>query len=443
MVFRALVCFVVAASWGCISTEANAQRTLQNADAFVTDLPPDGEQAPSVPVPLQLRTPGELPVLQSDTPPLNTPSLNSQLNRPPYDDYSSQVPSQFANQRQSIPTPQGGFNVRLAQAPKMLGDFFGRSSTNFIVDNAQGDPPTFDLSIPAGGPTDLTGRLRVHDNNSALPQDRVYLDYSYFKNAKLLSSGVDVNRFAPGFEKTFGNGIGSVEIRMPMASTLDSNYEAGFPNPASNFELGSLGIITKLLLYVEKDWVLAAGLGISVPTGDDLRVSILGANGLNINNKSVHLLPYLAWAYSPRNSSAFAHAFLTFDFDTNGAEVFGDQGTGFDRFGTWNDQNLVTFNVAYGSWLYENRCRHRCNRLQGIAWSAELHYTATLNDPDVISSGKFILGDPTADLSLLNATIGVHAEVGKTTYTAGFVTPLTSDDRVFDGELRLFANRAF
>ncbi|MEM8866281.1 MAG: hypothetical protein AAGF31_12115, partial [Planctomycetota bacterium] len=116
-------------------------------------------------------------------------------------------------------------------------------------------------------------------------------------------------------------------------------------------------------------------------------------------------------------------------------------GAGLESIGTWNDQSLVTLNLAYGQFAYQ-ACSPR-QRLQSLAWSTELHYTANISDADSVSGGTFVVGDPDANISLLNATIGGHARVGLTTFTAGYVVPLTSNDRVFDGELRLFANQAF
>ncbi len=63
--------------------------------------------------------------------------------------------------------------------------------------------------------------MKLSENTSPIPRDRVFVNYSYFDNVPLQQGGVDVNRFVPGFEKTFFNGITSVEVRAPMASTLD------------------------------------------------------------------------------------------------------------------------------------------------------------------------------------------------------------------------------
>jgi len=299
------------------------------------------------------------------------------------------------------------------------------------------------MELPAAGPGDIIGRSRLSDNNSALPQDRVYLDYSYFHNAALTANGVDVNRFSPGIEKTFGDGIGSVEVRMPMGFTINSSRISGAGPDTSNAEFGNMVIAPKLLLFANEDLALAAGMGVTLPTGDDIDVRMAnGVEVLSITNEAVHLLPYLAMLYAPEGSNAFAHAFLTFDFDTNGAATYANvTGGGLERIGTWRDQNLVSLNVAYGQFLYQSQCQ--CDRLKSVAWSTELHYTATMNDADSVTGGTFTVGNSDADLSLLNGTIGGHMRVGQTTLTLGYTTPLTSNDRVFDGEIRFFANRAF
>ena len=79
-----------------------------------------------------------------------------------------------------------------------------------------------------------------------------------------------------------------------------------------------------------------------------------------------------------------------------------------------------------------------------MAWSAELHYTATANNADSVSlaSGDTI-GDPNNDLSVLNGTVGAHTQIGQTLVTTAYSFPLGGDDRVFDGEFRLLVNRNF
>jgi len=304
-------------------------------------------------------------------------------------------------------------------------------------------PNPVDIVLPTPSAGDIVGRVRLQDNNSPLPQNRIFFDYNFFYNVPFTTEGVNVNRFSPGIEKTFWNGMASFEIRLPMAITLNSNIISDLPSDVSNYEFGNIALSTKFLLTSTENTALAVGLGVSLPTADDLDIGLAdGTDLLSIQNQSPHILPYLAFLYAPNYSDFFAQAFLTFDFDTRGSPVYANvNGLGLNEIGTWQDQNLITLSFSAGSWLYENR--NPCSRVNRIGWSAELHYTSTLNDADSVSAGSFTVGDPDADLSLLNGTIGGHVRLRKTTFTVGYSVPLTSSDRVFDGELRFFANRAF
>ena len=71
-------------------------------------------------------------------------------------------------------------------------------------------------------------RVKVAENNSAIPQDRILFNYNHFHNAiernrrdlvgPVVSDGqFDVDRCTFGIEKTFLDGLWSVEIRMLLA----------------------------------------------------------------------------------------------------------------------------------------------------------------------------------------------------------------------------------
>lgn len=507
---------------------------IDDPDAFASDL----EEPP---------VPGEEEELAPPTPREPAPLVAPPVSSPPVSSLSPRTQATPAITRTNAPQLQGGFTVRLARAPHMMGDFFGNSfspmsgqvfighavhhldgvtlsgindihsivavdaadigvplsgtvytysnssvgSAPFFFDQIITPPlpgqvdnltsastpgrtfsavdsgdtadvyepfeslpdltgaPVYDvyeviqMVLPAAGPGDLLGRTRLQDNNSAMPQDRVYFDYSYFHNAALTAGGVDVNRFAPGFEKTFLGGMGSVEVRVPLGMTINSNLVSGLPADTSNFEMGNVVIAPKLLLSSDPDLAIACGLGVALPTADDVVVRMQnGAEALRVENDAVHLLPYFAVLYAPCGSNSFGHLFLTYDFDVNGNGVYADLGgSSLSSIGAWSDQHLVTLNLSYGRWVYQ--AANACDRLQGVALSAELHYTGSVSDADSVSGGTFVVGDPTADISLLNATIGGHVRLGQTTFTAGYSLPVTSDDRVFDGELRAIVNRAF
>lgn len=293
--------------------------------------------------------------------------------------------------------------------------------------------------LPVGNPGDIVGRVRVQDNNSALPQDRVYFDYNYFHNARFSTNGFGVNRIVPGVEKTFLDGMGSVEVRVPMAVTLNSETTFGQPIDTSNYEMGNLTITPKLLLWSSEEELFAAGVGVSLPTADDIDV----VNLLKISNDSVHLIPYLAYLYTPKRTDYFVHAFLTCDFDTQGNNVQANvSGSGLEDIGVYNDQTLISASASLGKFFYRNHSRSA--RIEAMAWTTELHYTSTVTNADFIQAGAFQVGNAQgSDLNLLNGTLGAHAKLQKSTVTAGYTVPINSNERLFDGEFRLFINRPF
>ena len=239
IILRAACRLAVLVAWNLLSLTGLAQVAMQDAGVFTSDLPlgnlpPAGRLGPAAPQPQAMPSP---------VPPRTS--------------------AQPVNRQQSMPTPRGSFNIRLAQAPKMLGDFFGPPASQLCVDFDAGlnlptqtqssINPQFEqgvcFSIP--NPSSLAGRLRLQDNNSALPQDRIFFDYSYFHNAQLVTAGAEVNRYTPGFERTFADGYGSVEIRIPMAATLNSQFDLFNPGDASQYEFGNMSFITKFVLHEE------------------------------------------------------------------------------------------------------------------------------------------------------------------------------------------------
>ncbi|MEM8864877.1 MAG: hypothetical protein AAGF31_04955, partial [Planctomycetota bacterium] len=444
----AVVCVAVG------TTIASAQPAAGPAepDAFATDLPPAAQgQSPSA-QPAPPSAVPEPPTLDPQT--LDPQTLEPEAPQP----FSPTTPATPAVDLPTSPQLQGGFTVRLARAPKMMGDFFGNNFSpvhgEMFVGRAvqqttgmnefrlidESDPPVVylggpsgtlpgsffepgptppapdfvdglesnipgdfvavgttdavdvfafasdtsadipgarvfnifqevDMLLPAAGPSDLIGRTRLQDNNSAMPQDRVYFDYSFFHNAALTAGGVEVSRFAPALEKTFFDGMASVEVRVPFGVTLNSNLVAGVAPDTSNYEFGNVVIAPKLLLWSSRELAIASGLGVALPTGDDITVSTTGGvEAIRVDNDAVHLLPYFAMLYRPCGSNAFAHAFLTFDFDANGNATYANvTGAGLESIGTWNDQSLVTLNLAYGQFAYQ-ACSPR-QRLQSLAWS--------------------------------------------------------------------------
>ena len=328
--------------------------------------------------------------------------------------------AQPLNPPASASTPavsQGSF------APNMIGDAFG---PGFLVNNN-------DLFASPGG---SVGSSKIAENASPLPRDRVYLNYSYFDGVPLLPNGVNVNRFTPGVEKTFFNGMSSIEVRAPFASTLSNTLFVNDHNDISSAEFGNLTIFLKQLLYRSDTLAVSGGLGMALPTASD--IAVFDMQGLppltRIQNQSVHLLPFLGSLYTPTDQ-LFVQQFLQFDFDANGNAVSLDVGNGLQPFGRLNEMSFLYYSIGGGYWLYNNPNSDRL--FTRIAPIVELHYNKSLTRADALL--------PPSSLDLLNGVVGLTAMMGENkALTVAYTTPLSAgDNRQFNGELRLMFNWYF
>jgi hypothetical protein len=260
----------------------------------------------------------------------------------------------------------------------------------------------------------------------------------------LFPGGVNVNRFSPGFEKTFFSGDASLEARFPFATTLDNDLVADGFTDTNNLEFGNIYLALKALLYTTNTTAFSAGLATILPTGDDVNVTMSNGTPLvHIENESVHLLPFLGGLYVP-NDRFFAQGFWQFDFDANGNSVHLNRfGNGLTQAGTANDATFMFIDVGVGYWLYRNTTGN--SKITGIAPTVELHYNRSLQDSDVIQNGIFQIGNFQDDIQNLNALIGGTVQLGQSTnLTAAYVTPIgNSADQFFDGEARISLNWFF
>ena len=304
--------------------------------------------------------------------------------------------------------------------------------------------PEYVVNVPSPAAGGVIGRMKIAENTSPLPRDRVFFNYSYFNGVPLIANGVDVNRFTPGFEKTLFNGNASIEVRAPFASTLSNNIVADGVTNANSTQFGNLTLYYKQLLYRSETNAVSGGLGIALPTASDMHVvTSAGASLVNIKNESIHLLPFLGHLYTP-NEQFFFQQFLQFDFDTNGdpVDVAGVNGV-MTSAGRANDVTFLYYSVSAGYWLYDNPdSDHLFNRIAPIV---ELHYNRSLQTTDVVSANGFQIGNYSDNVEVLNATVGMTAMMGQSkTLTVGYVTPLGGgSDKQFNGELRLIFNWFF
>jgi hypothetical protein len=304
------------------------------------------------------------------------------------------------------------------------------------------DQPPVVAFVPSPGAGGVVGRIKVAEDNNPLPRDRVIFDYDHFSGVPLTGASWNVDRFAFGIEKTFFDQRFSIELRLPFASTLNSDFVSGAES--SNTELGDLRIALKALLYRCEAFNLAAGLGIHVPTADDIRVVLPDGTPLaHFSNESVILTPYVAALFTP-GERFFAQTWLSFDFDTNGSPVeVNSTLTGLQSVGRLSDTTSMLVDAQVGYWLYI--ASDPCSLVQRLAPFIELHYLTSLENPEVLQQGGIVVGDTGGHREELNLSAGFVAELGhRVQLSVGAAVPLLgSSDRTFDWQLGVRASVFF
>lgn len=283
------------------------------------------------------------------------------------------------------------------------------------------------------------GSYNVAENNKALPMDRVYFQFNGFANAIPYSPGgpTGLQMYTLGFEKTFFEGLWSVDLRMPFNSGLAFNSNT-LSSDSGN--VGNLSLFLKRLLYQDEGLAIAGGLGVGLPTGSDV-VTKTQFEQLTVQNQAVHLMPFLAFTAAP-NEDWFFQAFTQIDFAASGNNVASSQ----RQFGKYTEQNILHLDTTIGRWFVQNQGYRYLN---GIAGVLELHYASSIQDSDSVPvSGGSLLGQinvPDNRFDLLNLTSGLHFQLTPlSNLRVGAVVPLrASPDRVFDSEIQVSFNRYF
>lgn len=354
---------------------------------------------------------------------------------------------------------------RLASAPDMFGDFFmSGGNLNFRQNDqgvANGRPATFgSYSIPAAGGS---RRVKIAENNKAMPEDRLIFSYNHFENAlqftetPLLNPAAGVtqtfpiDRYTIGLEKTFLEGLWSCEVRMPFQGAFGFQ---GTDQAGTGGQIGNLAVILKHLLVEDDDFSFAVGLGIDIPTGSDFTLIDNGgapmtpATRFTFYNDSLHLLPYAGFLFAG-DRPYFINCFLQVDIATNGNRIDAGPVNGpAANLGLFTEQNLLFFDVGTGYWLFRDEVDD--GGLTSLAAILEFHYTSSLQDTDAIvatAGGRPInYRNNFNRFDIVNVTAGVQAMLfDNTSVRVAGVFPLGSrdDQRFFDSELQVQINRKF
>ncbi len=322
---------------------------------------------------------------------------------------------------------------RLAGFPNMFGDSYG---DQLMVGDIAGHH-VVDIPSLGGG-----RQLKIAENDKALPMDRVFFMYNHFHNAieanldSLGTRSYAIDQYTIGLEKTFREGLWSVELRMPFHGTPDV---AGADMVVGSGEVGNLAVTLKRLLYVGPTTAIGAGLAIGTPTGED--VTGMGAvSSYSLSNDAVHLAPFIGFLHAPYGR-IFSEGFIQVDVPTNSNRVC----FGGSNLGMLTEQPLLYVDFALGYWLHRNPY---APRITGVAAMVEYHYTMTLEDADIVSGTDryqiLQFGNTANRLDISNLTLGLHTELGLTTVRVGGVFPLSGGaNRLYDAEVQVSVNRRF
>jgi len=415
-------------------------------------------------------------------------------------------------------TPQRNLSPRVAQRTSRSlrrSSAAGMASVPFMIgDTGAGTCVSFGgllIDADLAHPTLTCSRLNISENNTPLPTDRVFFSYRHFRNATparffQFSRDFDVNRFTIGGERTFGQGLFSVEVRVPMEGRLSSNMVSQdrslFGGPTQPFaggqaaEFGNISGVFKALLHETSTVAVSCGLGVTLPTAQDVTyevdlLSLVTYPGFptifsnrdvlldfEFKNETAYLSPFLAWLWKP-NSRFFHQGFWQIEVGVNpsnlksggfGVNDFFDNTTvpatflarvnsniQFPGRAQINPQTLMRLNLGMGYVLRDNPHGDWIQRLTGMF---EAHYTTTLEDadidtlqfvdflPPVLGGGSITtpipVGNRANQVDIVNLVAGLSANMGNWVVTNGVSVPIRpGDNRGFDFEYNLQVQRPF
>jgi hypothetical protein len=240
-------------------------------------------------------------------------------------------------------------------------------------------------------------------------------------------------------ETTCLGGFGSIEVLVPFAGTANSDQNGGQGLAVDNLEFGNVGLLLKGTLFRNANWVVTAGMGVSIPTADDSRLLFAGQPVIEIRNNAWLLQPILGAVWAP-NDRFYVQAGLQFDFDPSGNPVYvREPGDEFIRGGVLTDQTYLYASTAVGYWLYQ------CDNglLTGVSLQGELHYDRTLGRRDVVQTGSVLVADMNDNIDVLNATVGANfAFCDRATLALGVSFPVAGE-RLYDWSLMAQLNMRF
>lgn len=321
---------------------------------------------PASGVPSATTTPGTAPGAAPNIP-SPVPSSTEPTTQPP-----------VSGQEQSNTAASAVGGESAVVAPNVIGNLIGAGKTvQYFFFPSQ------------GGGAQIMGQAGVRyinpaiaENESPLPQDRIAYDFNYFHNSISVTGinntfsapqtryyGVELHTFR--YEKTFLDGLFSIEARLPFQTTLSSTVNSttgmatgtqlttnsvgtfpqftGFNTPGETLgnertEWGNMSLILKGVLYQNCGFFITAGASFQLPTARDENVTVTDFVGQQVSPtgvtplvvvpasieriRSIHssndtygLTPFLAYLSAPANSKFFNQGFFSVECPLNDSNI--------------------------------------------------------------------------------------------------------------------------
>lgn len=268
--------------------------------------------------------------------------------------------------------------------------------------------------------------LKIAENQSPLPQDRVFFSFNFFDDFGAIYNERDNNGVTNmrvyqevfGFEKTFFDRDASIGFRLPLNSLTIDSVIPDFDDTQTS--LGSLNFFLKFILN-ETTWsngerfYLTGGLSVTPPTGPRNFASY----GELVGFKSTYLEPFVGYLYS--SGRFYAQGFSSVEVPV---------GTGD------NDVTFIHNDIAFGYFLF-NRRNEPGRLVTAMAPTWETHVNTPVNHRGIRA------GDIASSADSVVFTWGLNTEIRRRgIITFGYATPVTGPN-IFDGEFILQLNYVF
>lgn len=278
-------------------------------------MPSAPSMAPSATTPIRPYSPGSLPPGVSAPSAPGTAAIPGATPTAPTAAASAAAAAAAAGSAAESRS-ESGSDALASAAPQMIGDLIGGGLASRYSSRSY-----YRSSSGARVPIVTQSGVKIAENESPRPLDRVFATYNYY-NSTSVGAGAftGLHRGLIGFEKTFLDGDASFGMRLPY---LWDDNGAGLDG------IGMLSAIGKYAFYndLETGNLASGGLSVAIPLGNSFKLG----DGTNLN--SVLIQPWAGFIYGV--DDLYAHGFTSLLIPTQSNDVLlytADLGLGYRLF---------------------------------------------------------------------------------------------------------------